>query len=161
MAWTFGCGIPTWAKTTRTPLFWRRRRRSGRRIVAAIPYLDHMMIPAGDPGELTPQEFSCPVVTEHGQDPSQVHLPNAKIWIAPQSLRAGTRLGWRPSTRRWRRSLTGCTASASPPWEKDTLEELREHLPPVYRDRIPALPGHHPQHRAASLRCPSGTGPSR
>ena len=104
---------------------------------AAIPYLDHMMIPAGDPGELTPQEF-FPVVTEHAKILHKYH-PNAKIWIAPQSF--APEPGWLETFYQevakepdWLYGI--CFA----PWEKDTLEELREHLPPVYRDRIRHYP---------------------
>jgi hypothetical protein len=104
---------------------------------AAIPYLDHMLIPAGDPGELTPEEF-FPVVTEHAKILHKYH-PQAKIWIAPQSF--APEPGWLETFYRevakepeWLYGI--CFA----PWEKDTLEELREHLPPVYRDRIRHYP---------------------
>ena len=96
-----------------------------------------MMIPAGDPGELTPQEF-FPVVTEHAKILHKYH-PNAKIWIAPQSF--APEPGWLETFYQevakepdWLYGI--CFA----PWEKDTLEELREHLPPVYRDRIRHYP---------------------
>ena len=104
---------------------------------AAIPYLDHMLIPAGDPGELTPEEF-FPVVTEHAKILHKYH-PQAKIWIAPQSF--APEPGWLETFYRevakepeWLYGI--CFA----PWEKDTLQELREHLPPVYRDRIRHYP---------------------
>lgn len=104
---------------------------------AAIPYLDHMLIPAGDPGELTPEDF-FPVVTEHAKILHKYH-PNAKIWIAPQSF--APQPGWLETFYRevakepdWLYGL--CFA----PWECDTIEELREKLPPVYRDRIRHYP---------------------
>ena len=83
------------------------------------------------------QEF-FPVVTEHAKILHKYH-PNAKIWIAPQSF--APEPGWLETFYQevakepdWLYGI--CFA----PWEKDTLEELREHLPPVYRDRIRHYP---------------------
>lgn len=104
---------------------------------AAIPYLDHMLIPAGDPGELEPKEF-FPIVSEYTEILHKYH-PNAKIWVAPQSF--SPEPGWLETfyqeVKKEPEWLYGiCFA----PWERDTIQELREHLPAVYQDRIRHYP---------------------
>ncbi|MGI5856617.1 MAG: hypothetical protein ACOX64_09185 [Candidatus Merdivicinus sp.] len=100
-----------------------------REVFGKVPYIDHVFIPGGDPGDLRPKDlFACARWT--GELLHRQH-PCGKIWISPQT---GI-----PSTE-WTEEfyaevdkqpdwLTGIVFA---PWEKDSAEALRSRIPARY-----------------------------
>ena len=107
------------------------------KVFSGIPYLDAVLFPAGDPGDLEPQEFFR--VSEANAAILHKYHPHARIWIAPQVFRP--RAGWNDEFYNevdkqpdWLYGL--CFA----PWERDTIRELRNRIPEKYKNRIRHYP---------------------
>lgn len=103
----------------------------------SIPYLDGLMIPAGDPGELPPKEMFI-AAADTAKLLHKYH-PAAKVWIAPQSFAPNE--GWYEEfyeeidkEPNWLFGI--CHA----PWVKDTIQEMYERLPFKYKERIKNYP---------------------
>lgn len=107
------------------------------RIFSSIPYLDAVLIPAGDPGELAPKRL-FPVAEETARVLHNYH-PKASVWLAPQVFApSGTwyedfyaEVDKEPD---WLYGL--CFA----PWERDTIQEMHARLPEKYKSRIRHYP---------------------
>ena len=96
-----------------------------------------MLVPAGDPGELAPDELFP--VTERCADILHQYHPDCKVYLAPQSF--APQPGWYDAFYRhvdeqpaWLYGI--CFA----PWEQQTIEEMRDRLPACYKDRIRHYP---------------------
>ena len=97
-------------------------------VLGKLPRVDHLLVPAGDPGHLHPDVFfpfmdrMAPVLKKHH--------PDAKIWVAPQAFRP---------TRAWldvfydyinkKPEWLGGVVFA--PWVKTPIAELREKVDPA------------------------------
>lgn len=136
---------PNMAHDYTDPETMRRELEEREQVFAALPYLDAILIPAGDPGELKPRTFFA--VTEQMMKIAHQHHPDAKVFVAPQSFAPED--DWYDAfyteIRREPEWLYGvCYA----PWIGDTLPEMVQKLPTKYRSRI----RHYPDitHTAAS-----------
>lgn len=106
-------------------------------IFSKIPYLDSILIPAGDPGELKPHQF-FQVVGESMRILHKYH-PNAKVYISQQGFSLSKEeceefyeeVAKQPD---WLYGL--CYA----PWNPDTIEEMQRRIPQKYRDRTRFYP---------------------
>jgi hypothetical protein len=94
-------------------------------VFAALPRLDHLFVPGGDPGELEPDELFDWL--EKSAEVLHQYHPNAKIWVSPQVFRP---------TQAWfdrffyhinqRYDWLGGVVFG--PWVKIPLPELREKV---------------------------------
>jgi hypothetical protein len=62
-----------------------REIQERREVFAAVPRLDHLFVPGGDPGDLEPEVLFSWLAQEAGI--LREYHPNAKIWISPQVFR--------------------------------------------------------------------------
>ncbi len=111
--------------------------RERERIYARIPYLDAVLIPAGDPGLLMPQAF-FPVVEAGVRVLHQYH-PHARVWVAPQVFhpQPGWYADFYSEVNKQPPWLYGvCFA----PWVMDTVQEMQAKLPDIYKNRIRHYP---------------------
>lgn len=106
-------------------------------IFRKVPYIDGLLIPAGDPGELPPKEMIK--AAESTAALLHAYHPEAKVWMAPQSF--APREGWYDDfyeecakEPEWLYGV--CFA----PWEKDSIQEMYEKLPGKYKDTIRNYP---------------------
>ena len=107
------------------------------KIFSRMPYIDAVLIPAGDPGELHPKDF-FPVACDSMKILHKYH-PAARVWIAPQSFSPAP--GWYEDfyaevdkEPEWLYGV--CFA----PWERDTIKEMQDRLPEKYKHRIRHYP---------------------
>ncbi len=96
-------------------------------VFAALPRLDHLFVPGGDPGDLEPDvlfKWLGTVATAMRQ-----YHPNAKIWVSPQAFRP---------VQQWFDDFFTHANAGYPwlggivfgPWVKIPIEELRQKLNP-------------------------------
>lgn len=95
---------------------------------SAIPYIDHILIPGGDPGSLEPEDL----FTFSGRVAKILHKyhPNAGVWISAQVMKNADDFKYRFYAEAAKRPawLTGiCHA----PWVSHTMKECRERTPSV------------------------------
>ncbi len=107
------------------------------RVFSALSSIEGMLVPAGDPGELAPEEL-FPVTEKCVKILHKVH-PNCKVFLAPQSF--APQPGWYDAfyaqVAKQPAWLYGvCFA----PWEQQTIEEMQNRLPDVYKGRIRHYP---------------------
>lgn len=99
------------------------------RVFREIPYLDHIFIPGGDPGKLSPARLFSWAKTVHGI--ASKHHPDIGMWLSPQT---GTpSAAWRDSfyaeVAKLPEWLTGIVFG---PWERDNIPQLRKQIPDRY-----------------------------
>ncbi len=100
-----------------------------RRVFAEIPYLNHVFIPGGDPGSLSPPRLFSWAKTV-SRIAAEYH-PHTGLWLSPQT---GT-----PSAL-WRDSFyaevdkrpSWLTGVVFGPWERDNVPTLRKRIPAEY-----------------------------
>ncbi len=102
-------------------------------VFAALPKLDHLFVPGGDPGDLEPDvlfKWLGTVSTAMRQ-----YHPNAKIWVSPQAFK--------PNQKWFDDFFTHANAGypwfggiVFGPWVKIPLEELRTKLNPTIPIRL-------------------------
>ena len=107
------------------------------KVFSQMPYIDAVLIPAGDPGDLHPKEF-FPIV-ENSMKILHKHHPAARVWVSPQS--SSPEPGWYErfyeevdKAPDWLYGV--CFA----PWVRDTITEMHERLPDKYKNRIRHYP---------------------
>ena len=107
------------------------------KVFSALGSVEGMLVPAGDPGELEPDELFP--VTEKCVKILHKYHPSAKVYLAPQSF--APQPGWYDAFYRhvseqpdWLYGV--CFA----PWEQQTIEEMRARLPDLYKGRIRHYP---------------------
>ncbi len=115
----------------------RREIEEREEVYRNIPYLDAILVPAGDPGELRADEFFR--VTGIFSDILHKYHPNATVWIAPQCFDPDD--NWMPefysnlaTQPDW---LYGICYG---PWNKDLLSEMIERSPDKYKNRVRYYP---------------------
>lgn len=114
-----------------------REMRERDAVFGTVPYVDELLIPAGDPGELRPREmFQASKATA-----SVLHKyhPDAKIWIAPQVF-APDETWYTEFYQEIENEPEWLYGVCFGPWEKDTVEEMYEKLPNLYKNRIRHYP---------------------
>ncbi len=98
-----------------------------REVFKALPRLDALFVPGGDPGDLEPDElFNW--LQEEAKVLQQYH-PNAKIWVSPQVFRP---------TQKWFDAFYGHVNKEYPwfggivfgPWIKTPIQEIRKIVNP-------------------------------
>lgn len=105
----------------------RKEMKERLEVFAALPKLDHLFVPGGDPGELEPDvlfKWLGTVATAMKQ-----YHPNAKIWVSPQVFRP---------TQKWFDDFFRHINSGYPwlggvvfgPWVKISIAELRKLVKP-------------------------------
>lgn len=107
------------------------------KIFSTIPYIDNLLIPAGDPGDLHPSELFP--ITQECIKILHKHHPHARVWIAPQVFCPTP--GWYDEFYKqvdkqpdWLYGI--CFA----PWEQHTIQEMQKRLPEIYKNRIRHYP---------------------
>lgn len=111
--------------------------KSHEEVFSQVPYIDYVLVPMGDPGELEPHQFFS-VMEESVQILHKYH-PQAKVFISPQGLRAGKGEyeAFYEEVARQPEWLYGvCYA----PWNRDTIVEMQQRIPEKYRGRIRNYP---------------------
>ncbi|MGN1451736.1 MAG: hypothetical protein ACI4XQ_06530, partial [Eubacteriales bacterium] len=106
-------------------------------VFSQVPYIDAVLMPTGDPGELKPRQFF--EVTGEAVRILHKYHPRAKVYVSPQGLRhtGGEFEAFYEEVAKQPDWLYGlCFA----PWNRDTVEEMRQKVPAVYRDRIRFYP---------------------
>tara|TARA_R110002050_G_scaffold228457_3_gene364080 strand:- start:14657 stop:17101 length:2445 start_codon:yes stop_codon:yes gene_type:complete len=98
-----------------------------RKVFKAVPRLDALFVPGGDPGDLEPDELFNWLEKEAAV--LQEYHPNAKIWVSPQVFRP---------TNAWFETFYAHVNKGYPwfggivfgPWIKTPIKEIRERLNP-------------------------------
>ena len=106
-------------------------------IFQAIPFLDGILIPAGDPGELHPKQFFH--VAEKMMGIAHTYHPQAKVYVAPQVF-APEKDWYDTFYREVSREPAWLYGICYAPWIGDTLPEMVQRLPQKYRERIRHYP---------------------
>lgn len=107
------------------------------KVFSSIPYLDAILVPLGDPGDLRPSKAMK--VTEAFTEIMRRYHPSAGVWVAPQHFQPEP--GWYDEFYEaiaeqpdW---VTGvCFA----PWEQHSIEEMADMLPEKYKYNIRNYP---------------------
>lgn len=107
------------------------------KVFSAIPYLDAVLIPAGDPGDLEP-DLLFPVAEETAHMLHKYH-PNATIWLAPQVF-APTGTWYEDFYSAVDKEPEWLYGLCFAPWEQHTIEEMQARLPAKYKHRIRHYP---------------------
>lgn len=97
-------------------------------VFAAVPRLDHLFVPGGDPGDVEP-DILFSWLEKVAEVLHQYH-PSAKIWVSPQVFRP---------TRSWlgsfylhiNRRYSWLGGVVFGPWVKTPLEEIRSRIDPT------------------------------
>ena len=107
------------------------------KVFAAIPYLDAILVPLGDPGSLWPaQAFR---LTEQFVKIMHKYHPQAKVWVAPQHFQPEP--GWYDEFyAEIAKEPDWVDGVCFAPWEQHPIEEMAEKLPPKYRENIRNYP---------------------
>ena len=120
---------PNMAENYNDPETIRLELAERKEVFEKMPWLDHLFIPGGDPGELDPE----PLFHWVKQVTSLLHEshPKAGVWLSPQTFNPSR--GWTDAFYReldkepdW---LTGVVFG---PWEKDPADVLRRQTPSKY-----------------------------
>ncbi len=98
-------------------------------VFSAVPFIDHVFIPGGDPGNLPPKklfDWSSRVA-----ELLRRHHPRAKLWLSPQTFTPN-----RPWVDAFYQELQKepewLSGVCFAPWEKDSAAELRRQTPARY-----------------------------
>ncbi len=106
-----------------------REERECREVFGAIPYLDHVFIPGGDPGALTPG----PLFSWSERVAALLHEyhPEGKLWISPQTSTPSVEWveEFYAQVERRPKWLYGVVFA---PWERDSAQVLRSRIPSCY-----------------------------
>lgn len=96
-------------------------------VFAAVPRLDHLFVPGGDPGELEPDELFAWL----GQVAGILHQyhPSAKIWISPQVFRP-TQAWFDLFFNHINRKYDWLGGVVFGPWVKIPIEDIRNIVGP-------------------------------
>lgn len=138
-----GYGLDVWlwypnmARDYADPETFRAEMAEREQIFGAIPFLDAILIPAGDPGELQPRQF----FQVAGRMMAVAHRfhPQAKVYVAPQSF--APEADWYDAFyREVSREPDWLYGVCYAPWVRDTLPEMAARLPEKYRTRIRHYP---------------------
>ena len=114
-----------------------REMEERRKVFSAIPYLDAMLVPLGDPGSLWPTDAMR--LTEHFVEILHEYHPEAGVWVAPQHFQPEP--GWYDTFyEEIAKEPDWITGVCFAPWEQDSIEELYEKLPEKYRENIRNYP---------------------
>ena len=106
-------------------------------VFAALDEIDGMLIPAGDPGEIFPEQL-FPIAEQCATLLHRYH-PHAKVMLAPQCF--APEPGWYEAFyREVQKEPAWLWGVCFAPWEKDSIQEMVDKLPPVYRGRIRHYP---------------------
>lgn len=114
-----------------------RELKEREKVFSAIPYLDAILVPLGDPGSLWPAK-AMKVTEEFVKIMHQYH-PSTGVWVAPQHFQPEPgwydefydEIGKQPD---W---VTGiCFA----PWEQHEIMEMQDRLPQKYKYNIRNYP---------------------
>ena len=100
-----------------------------REVFTRMPYLDHLFIPGGDPGELEPEPLF-----DWARKVSEVlheSHPEADVWLSPQTFNPSR--GWTDAFyEELRKEPAWLGGVVFGPWEKDPAAVLRAHTPARY-----------------------------
>ncbi len=112
---------------------WKEREQ----VFSAIPHIAGVLVPAGDPGDLHPNELFP--VTEKVASILHKYHPEAKLMLAPQCF--APEPGWYDAfyahVAREPEWLYGVSFA---PWEMDSIQAMVEKLPEKYKNRIRHYP---------------------
>lgn len=128
---------PNMGKDYEDPTCRMQERTEREKAFSTIERIDGVLIPAGDPGELEPEQLFL-VAQEVAAILHKYH-PHARVMLAPQCFApdAGWYDAFYEQVAKQPDWLWGvCFA----PWEKDPIEEMVAKLPEKYRSRIRHYP---------------------
>lgn len=107
------------------------------KIFSAVPYIDGLLIPAGDPGDLPPREMFQ--ASKAAAEILHRYHPNAKVWLAPQSF--STEEHWYEEFyEEVEKEPDWLYGVCFGPWEQDTIKEMYDKLPERYKGTIRSYP---------------------
>lgn len=102
-----------------------------------VPYIDGLLIPAGDPGELQPKKM-VRAASETAKILHKYH-PDAKVWLAPQSFEP-EEFWYDEFYEEIDKEPDWLYGVCFGPWEKDSIEEMYQKLPEKYKRTIRNYP---------------------
>ena len=100
-----------------------------RRIFAALPRLDAVLVPGGDPGDLSPKVLFT-WLTQLAEELHN-HHPKAGIWVSAQTMHGG-RAWLEEFYQELEREPSWLTGVCGGPWVPDCYETLRRRVPARY-----------------------------
>ncbi len=107
------------------------------RIFSSLPFVDAVLIPAGDPGILEPKELFP--ITERNMKILHKYHPAARVWIAPQVFHPSP--GWYEDFySEINKEPLWLYGVCYAPWIRDTISEMRDNLSEKYKNRIRHYP---------------------
>ena len=96
-------------------------------VFRAVPYIDHIFVPGGDPGHTQPKYLFG--LLEKQTDSLKKHHPNGKMWVSPQSFSKEWMEEFYQLMEEGPDWLTGIVHG---PQVRDSIPELRKRLPERY-----------------------------
>lgn len=138
-----GYGLDVWlwypnlGEDYEDPDIFQRELDEREKVFAALPYLEGILIPAGDPGELHPRQFF--EITGRMMEVAHRYHPQAKVYIAPQIF-APDHDWYECFYQEISREPEWLYGVCFAPWVGDTLPEMVSRLPEKYRGRIRHYP---------------------
>lgn len=128
---------PNMADNYADPAEFEKEIRERETVFSAVPYVDAILIPAGDPGELQPREFF--EVSASMMAVAHRYHPDAKVFVAPQVF--APEYDWYENFyQEISREPEWLYGVCYAPWVGDTLPEMAARLPEKYRSRIRHYP---------------------
>lgn len=128
---------PNMGKDYSCPETREKEMQERERVFSQVPYVDAVLIPAGDPGELEPKQL-FPVAEESARILHRYH-PEASVWMAPQVF--APRPGWHEEFyQELSKEPEWLYGVCYAPWMYETIQEFHEALPAKYKDRIRHYP---------------------
>ncbi len=138
-----GYGLDVWvwypnlAEDYSDPKQFQKEIKERETVFSAVPYVDAILIPAGDPGELQPREFF--EVSGSMMAVAHRYHPNAKVFVAPQVF--APEYDWYENFyQEITREPEWLYGVSYAPWIGDTLPEMVSRLPDKYKNRVRHYP---------------------
>lgn len=111
--------------------------REREEVFSKVPYIDGLLVPTGDPGDLPPKKM-IRMAYEMAKILHKYH-PNAKVWLAPQSFEP-TETWYDEFYEEIEKEPDWLYGVCFGPWEKDSIEEMYQKLPEKYKNTIRNYP---------------------
>lgn len=107
------------------------------KIFKSVPYIDGVLIPAGDPGDLPPKEmFQAAKATA---EVLHRYHPEARVWLAPQAF-SPEEHWYEDFYEEVSKEPDWLYGVCFAPWEKDPIQDMYAQLPERYQKTIRNYP---------------------
>lgn len=139
---SYGLAVWIWypfmCKDYADPARYAQDMREREQVLSALPHVDGVLFPAGDPGNIEVDQL-FPAAADTAAILHRYH-PQARIWLSPQ-VYFHEDTGWYDAFyARVRQEPDWLYGICYGPWIQQTIDEMAAMLPEVYRGRIRHYP---------------------